>query len=104
MALCGPSDSLVQFVVLVQGSMSAASTAATIKSAIQHPDVFVFGELLVLPNVQAVRLDSFHPFRIDFGFSIYGGAVGTYRASLDPEIAENLCVWHVLGLHSSMSS
>eukprot|EP00968_Pinguiococcus_pyrenoidosus_P007103 scaffold470_cov257-Pinguiococcus_pyrenoidosus.AAC.18 len=47
------SDALEQFVSLAKTAKGAACVAL-IQQVLNHPKVFVFGELLLMPNVQAV--------------------------------------------------
>lgn len=53
----GDSDgasALEQFLLLSKGAKGRAC-AALIEKAVNSPSIFVFGELLDMPNVQAVR-------------------------------------------------
>ena len=45
---------LVQFLVLAKGAKGAACVAL-IQQVLSHKKIFVFGELLSMPNVQSVR-------------------------------------------------
>lgn len=47
-------EGLVQFLVLAKGAKGAACVAL-IQQVLSHKKIFVFGELLAMPNVQAVR-------------------------------------------------
>lgn len=48
-------EGLVQFLVLAKGAKGAACVAL-IQQVLSHKKIFVFGELLAMPNVQAVRM------------------------------------------------
>lgn len=47
-------EGLVQFLVLAKGAKGAACVAL-IQQVLTNKKLFVFGELLAMPNVQAVR-------------------------------------------------
>lgn len=48
-------EGLVQFLVLAKGAKGAACVAL-IQQVLSNKKLFVFGELLAMPNVQAVRV------------------------------------------------
>lgn len=54
-------EGLVQFLVLAKGAKGAACSAL-IQQVLNNKKIFVFGELLAMPNVQAVSVWLF-PFR-----------------------------------------
>lgn len=47
----------MQFLVLAKGAKGAACVAL-IQQVLSNKKLFVFGELLAMPNVQAVRLNN----------------------------------------------
>ena len=47
-------EDLSKFLLLAKTTKGAA-TAALVREVLEHPNVYVFGELLALPNVQEVR-------------------------------------------------
>lgn len=82
------NNPLEQFVLLAKGAKGAAA-AELIKEALETPGVYVFGELLDMPNIKELEGSSFH----NYYELLQVFAHGTYQTYLEnkdklPEITE----------------
>lgn len=88
----GGTSELHQFVVLAQSAKGAAC-AALIREVLSHPKIFVFGELLALPNVQELANTEHAPvleLLNTFAFGTWGSLTPVQASQLDESQASKL--------------